>query len=342
MYPTFSLQKSLTCLQSTLLDWVAAIFALPLGQCDTDVRRVDLILHNICLCASQVDAELAELATIEDADRLLDGEDNQRWRRDFMRQFNREDMSALALHRLTPSLISKRFEHEEVDHLEFVRQNTTIPVPRIHQAPCGWPVMDFIEGEMLCLCWDRLSPLMQFRVACTMRLYVKQLRGIKRDTVGRLKSGRVGGLICEWGEYDPFETAGHFARFCEYITFSFWRAKRVPVAPGGIRLMRPQIDWTPVFTHGDLNSSNILLDRRGTLWILDWGTAGFYPRSMESFCTSVTDDSCNLAPSWYRRYHRFVYDSNEEEYAFWAWFHANMAQVCSGTIDIASRNYYEL
>ena len=185
MYPTFSLQKSLACLQTTLLDWIAAIFALPLSQCNKDVSQVSPVIINPRLCEPQVDAELAELATDEDAERLFDGEYNQQWRRDFMRQLNREDSKALVLDRLTPSLISKRFEREEVDHLEFVRQNTTIPVPRIHQATCGWPVMDFIEGEMLCLCWDRLSPLMQFRVACTMRLYVKQLRGIKRDTVGR-------------------------------------------------------------------------------------------------------------------------------------------------------------
>jgi aminoglycoside phosphotransferase (APT) family kinase protein len=43
----------------------------------------------------------------------------------------------------------------------------------------------------------------------------------------------------------------------------------------------PATPSTLVFTHHDLAPRNLLLDRRGQLWVLDWDYAGWYPRYFE-------------------------------------------------------------
>ena len=218
----------------------------------------------------------------------------------------------------------KGFSPAEIANIEFVRRNTSISVPRIHTTPSGYTVMDFIDGEMLCSCWHKLSTLMQFRIACTMRLYVKQLRSLKNKTVGALENGHVGGIAFELDDYGTFKSSEHFARFCEWVALDIWAERAV--VPSKSRVARPQIDWSPVFTHGDLNSSNILLDKRGSLWIIDWEMAGFYPSSMEAHCMRTVDEDRKFVPSFHRRYRRFIFNQTHEEERFWICFTANISR----------------
>lgn len=247
---------------------------------------------------------------------------NQNWRNSFEKRLKIKNKGFLTANRLTPSLLVKGFAPGEIASMEFARRNTTISIPRVHMTPCGWPMMDFIDGEMLCECWDRLSTLMQFRVACTMRLYIKQMRSLKHETVGALENGHVVGIPFDSEDYGTFKSPEHFARFSEWVAFDSW-ADRAMVASKS-RVARPKIDWTPVFTHGDLNSGNILLDKRGSLWIVDWATAGFYPSSMEVHCMRTTDEGHKLVPSLHRYYRPFIFDSVHEEELFWGCFSTNI------------------
>lgn len=142
---------------------------------------------------------------------FLDSDLNQTWRTGLLRRANAKQDFTLFMDRLTPSLLRKPFQIGEGANMEFIRQNTTISVPRIHRTPQGGMFMDFIEGEMLYECWDKLSTLMQFRVACTVRLYIKQMRALKCPTVGSLHNGYVGGgMLFDDQDYGTFEDVQHF------------------------------------------------------------------------------------------------------------------------------------
>ena len=211
--------------------------------------------------------------------------------------------------------------------MEYVRRYTTIPVPRIHHPDLDWLVMDHIEGEMLYECWHKQSTFMQFRIACTLRLYIRQLRSLKDANVGALSSGQVSGILFQDYNFGPFDSARRFKGFCEYVSLVGWdmrarlyrsRGQPIPPAP------RVPVDWTPVFTHGDLNPSNILLDKRGTLWLIDWAFAGFYPPWMDSLVMRHFDEDVfrdSVSRSWVRYRHFIAGKTSADDGHFWDCFY---------------------
>ncbi|KAL1671461.1 hypothetical protein EV122DRAFT_284899 [Schizophyllum commune] len=62
---------------------------------------------------------------------------------------------------------------------------------------------------------------------------------------------------------------------------------------------RPDLTIQPapqhILVHQDLVPRNMIVDRRGTLWIVDWGHAGYYPVFMEY---AGMDAARGLAMSW--------------------------------------------
>lgn len=193
--------------------------------------------------------------------------------------------------------------------MDYVRRYTTIPVPRVYHPHLKWLVMDHVDGEMLYECWNKQNAFMKFRIACTLRLYLKQLRTLKGANVGALGSGQVSGILFQDHQFGPFDSTRRFKRFCEYLSVIGWemRVNMCDITPTPPPPRVP-VDWTPIFTHGDLNPSNILLDKQGVLWVVDWAYAGFYPPWMDSlvmrhFNEDVLCDS--VSPSW-TRYRHFI------------------------------------
>ena len=123
------------------------------------------------------------------------------------------------VHRVSHSLLAKRAEPSERASMDYVREHTTIPIPRIHRPDMSTLLMDLIDGDMLYECWDRMSIFMQFRIACTLRLYVKQLRSLRRETVGAVDTGYVGGILFGEDLYGPYNSLPDFRRFCEYVSY---------------------------------------------------------------------------------------------------------------------------
>ncbi|KAI1789342.1 hypothetical protein LXA43DRAFT_1021738 [Ganoderma leucocontextum] len=289
---------------SYLLDCVAACFALSSPGLPADVP-----------------SELAALATDSDVLKLMDNPLDVTWGEELKRRLGVEDAPYVTVNRITPSLVVKSPSPSERASLKFVRQNTSIPIPRDLCPHLSYLVMDFVDGKMLYECWDKLSRFMQFRIACTLRLYTKQLRSLTRPTPGALDSGRVRGAIFDEYVYGPFTSARSFRRFCESVAFHGWHT-RVLGGDGSTipPLPRPGPAWTPIFTHGDLNLSNIMLDRRGGLLIMDWANAGFYPPTMESIAMRQIDEvfhAEDVPPSW-RCYRSFIAGgTSREEEEFW-------------------------
>lgn len=251
------------------------------------------------------------------------------WAKHLLQRLHLEDFPmSPRVHRISHSLLAKRAEPSERTSMDYVQKHTTIPIPRIHRPDMGTLLMDLIDGDMLYECWDRLSMFTQFRVACTLRLYVKQLRSLRRETVGAVDAGYVGGILFGEDLYGPYNSLQHFRWFCEYVSYVGWRTVAMMERDQGRQprpLPRSDFDWTPVFTHGDLNPSNMLYDRQGTLWILDWDFAGFYPACLES--VTMWHMGANVhpedTPSSWSRYRKFIGGSTtDDEERFWYSFYS--------------------
>ena len=246
------------------------------------------------------------------------------WGEELKRRLGAEDAPYVTVNRISPSLIVKAPSASERASMALVRQHTTIPVPRDLCPHLSYLVMDFVDGEMLYECWDKLSRLKRFRVACTLRQYMKQLRSLTRPAPGRLGDGCASGVVFDDSVYGPFPSLRSFRHFSELVAFHGWRAKALR-AIGANEAVPPLLcpdlsNWTPVFTHGDLNMSNVVLDRQGSLWIVDWANAGYYPPSIESIAMRRVDGVMHaedVSSSW-RRYRSFIAGSvSAEEEEFW-------------------------
>ncbi|KZT00512.1 uncharacterized protein LAESUDRAFT_732244 [Laetiporus sulphureus 93-53] len=107
--------------------------------------------------------------------------------------------------------------------MEYVRQHTSIPIPRAYHNHFSWLIMDRVDGQMLYECWNEQSAFMKFRIACTLRLYVNQLRSITSERAGGITDGMIGGVVFDHVERGPFDSVRRFRRFCELVSFVGWK-----------------------------------------------------------------------------------------------------------------------
>ncbi|GBE85852.1 hypothetical protein SCP_0803740 [Sparassis crispa] len=234
--------------------------------------------------------------------------------------------NASTVHKITPSLVVKRFTRTELENMLYVRRHTKIPVP---QPRClnlsDWLAMDLVDGQMLVDCWDSLSFFMQFRVACTLRSYISQLHQLTRDVPGPVDGGSFSGALFDETEYGPFPSSRSFRLRCEMIAHIGWaryvrhlRSEQRPIPPppivGG--------DWSLSFVHADLGPSNMILSKEGVLWIIDWADAGFFPHWLEAVGMQRYFDTPRVPKSW-RWLQWFVTGSCPAYKNLWGYFMAD-------------------
>jgi len=212
-------------------------------------------------------------------------------------------------------------------NMQFVRAHTTIPVPQPRYTHLKtWLVMEFVDGKMLLECWDSLSYMLQFRIVCTLRGYLTQLRKLTGDRPGSIVGGVVEGPLFDCEDRGPFQSEEEFRLWCEMVAVSGWTSivrSRVrgqdwsesdipdPPVVSGITG-----HWPFTFIHGDLNLSNIMLSVDGVLWIVDWASSGYYPSWLESVAMKLDDD----APISWKRWRWFVAGSDPRLDHFWDLF----------------------
>ncbi|KAI8981380.1 hypothetical protein BD414DRAFT_538170 [Trametes punicea] len=297
---------------NAFLDWIASCFALPPPS----------------RSSSTVNEELAMIATDRDVSELV--RKATAWDDELKKRLRAENAWGVRVHRITRALLAKRpASSSERVSMEYARQNTSIPIPRTYLPHLSWLLMDFIDGQMLTECWHRQSVFMQFRIACTLRLYVKQLRSLKRPTVGTVDTGHVGGIFFQEEVFASLGSVRRFRQFCDMVALEGWKVITRRDAEAGTPLPPVPVmpsDWSPSFIHGDLNSSNIFLDKQGSLWLIDWDAAGFYPPHLESLAMRFVEDELNqdlMPPSW-ARYRQFIAGTTTAEVKEY-WMHVYTA-----------------
>ncbi|TRM69031.1 kinase-like domain-containing protein [Schizophyllum amplum] len=162
---------------------------------------------------------------------------------------------------------------KEAKAMEYVRQSTTIPVPRVHMAfehgDDGYIVMDRVEGKPL----EALTMLRM--TAAEMVNIVKQLKSILTQ-LSQLHPLSPDEAYHGWPD-DPFpvhafghEHPTHRLNSLEEF-FNYWAMGKHEVLPFG-----PEHRGS-VLAHGDFKGGNIMVLGDQVTGVIDWETFGYYP-----------------------------------------------------------------
>ncbi|TFY53561.1 hypothetical protein EVG20_g10059 [Dentipellis fragilis] len=321
--PSSSIFGSLSSFRNTfismLIDTVVACFALPVAH-----------------TTKNVDSELAAMPSDDAIDQLCKSAIASTWGTQLAQILKAPSPSDVPAHRVSDSLIVKWPTSSERASMILAQHSTSIPIPRVHHPHLKHLVMDFIDGEPLIESWHKMTWFMQFRVACTLRRYVRQLQSLKSSRIGGVDNGRIHGVLFGENSHGPFASPIRFRQFCEVFVYDSWRSYvELHCSPGDPLPRLPQMRscWDPVFVHGDLNMSNIILDRSNTLWIIDWATAAYCPASLESqsmryFNDVMWPNNYHVSPHTWRRYRQFIAGpTDKEEDEFWDFLACNISRA---------------
>ncbi|KAH9487205.1 hypothetical protein JR316_0001274 [Psilocybe cubensis] len=228
--------------------------------------------------------------------------------------------------KIAPNLILKNLNPFESYNCSFVRAHTNIPVPQPRYTHLKqFFVADLIPGRMLLECWDSLSSFYQFRIACTLRGYVSQMRRVTSDRPGGIKLGHVRGVLFDPNLWNgPFRDVETFRNWIVNITYldrvhrdQGFRMKNPNMPPPPtppLPELLPDSEWNLVLTHCDLSLSNIILSDDGVLWVIDWEWGGFYPPWIESRGMK----RYTWAPASWKRWFTFIAGASDNTDHIWS------------------------
>jgi hypothetical protein len=186
----------------------------------------------------------------------------------------------------------------EGENILYVSERTSVPVPRVYAIyqqddaegrKCTYIVMEHVDGRALNECWDTLKLDAKEAVASQLRGCLDQLRALPSPNgFSNLDNGPLyDGLFLTEEEQPaingPFKTETDITEALvlklEQEGDSFPAEKASYYRHVLPRVLRA--DGKPTFTHAGLQTKNIMLRPDGTIVILDWHTAGWYPRYWE-------------------------------------------------------------
>ncbi|KAH9221242.1 kinase-like domain-containing protein [Leptodontidium sp. 2 PMI_412] len=183
----------------------------------------------------------------------------------------------------------------EGENMLFVAQFSSIPIPQVYAiytdkgTGMNYIVMENVGGQSLASCWPTLATTAKAAVADRLRGVLDQLRNIPcpgdQRYYGSLGNRRLDDSLF-WTADDtavingPFETE---AQLNEAMVRKYLHNNTLPQKAGFYKRILPLVlqNHDPVFSHADLQRKNILMRNDGSLVIIDWETAGWYPSYWE-------------------------------------------------------------
>ncbi|TKA64550.1 hypothetical protein B0A49_09936 [Cryomyces minteri] len=185
----------------------------------------------------------------------------------------------------------------EAASLEFIRRHTSAPVPKVYCAferhGQTYIVMERIKGHKLADGWSERSEKSRTCILAQLRRILEEIRSIP-STHGSAVASVDGGSLYDMrlpglGLGYPKQTPLRFGPFDDIPAFHRWlRRPASTVADhfgpevNELINLHEQTDWgSPVFTHGDMTSLNVLVQGDSVVGIVDWETAGWYPSYWE-------------------------------------------------------------
>ncbi|KAI2678101.1 hypothetical protein CBS147355_5102 [Penicillium roqueforti] len=213
----------------------------------------------------------------------------------------------------------------EAEALHLASTRTTIATPKLLSAyildGVGYIIMSYEVGEPLNKYWDRVPKTEQDRVLEQLRDCVNQMREIPGDFIGGVDGSpcRDGVFEAGYGDYTSYSHGPYPSEesFDEGMIQALRDRMPFKVLQGEhdvessffnseymlYQTVRGIKNHKIVFTHGDLHAGNILVRADGTVVLLDWGLAGFWPEYWEFY--RVIHHS-PWRPSWDRMVEIFI------------------------------------
>lgn len=201
---------------------------------------------------------------------------------------------------------------QEAATMKFVADNTSgVPVPKVHCAfvhkDRAYIVMERIQGESLPRAWRRLEsdPAALAKIFEQLRRILQELRSLQPPADAGVQSC-TGGSLYDSRNTRAFPRMGPFRTVHDFHTWL--RDSLEPSEGKPENWHEEEQDWqdlidmaalqdgpwpAPVFTHGDLNPSNIFVRGDEVVGIIDWETAGWYPNYWEytsSWTVSINNE----------------------------------------------------
>ncbi|KAI5856910.1 kinase-like domain-containing protein [Tricharina praecox] len=227
--------------------------------------------------------------------------------------------------------------NDEFAILEFLRENTRIPVQRgLHEwldkeSQVHFSLKTKIPGESLESLWPTLTWREKERMADETAKYLKELRGLTSNYYGRVKeSGNVDTLMFNYPQPKP---QGPFATQDELWNAMVATLKgQIPrKALSRLRAQMPEcLPWT--YTHGDLGFGNIIVRNGHVVGILDWEWSGYFPCWWE-YVKFRAGLSIWIDREWWDLL-EYRLEKHQDAYEFYDKFHSLVWKVESATRSI--------
>ncbi|KAK4141600.1 kinase-like domain-containing protein [Dichotomopilus funicola] len=178
---------------------------------------------------------------------------------------------------------------QEGENMYFVQHSTQIPVPKVYalfhdeRTNMDFIVQEYISGTDLDLVWGTLDTNQKQNIASQLhRQPIRDFHFLDWDRDGQ---HYLDSLIS-----GPHETEDQWIEAMWQCVIKASVIRRDPEDQYMLPLVRHyyQIIFKghePVFTHGNILPRNIMLQEDGTVVLIDWERAGWYPSYWEFCCT---------------------------------------------------------
>ena len=190
----------------------------------------------------------------------------------------------------------KRDDAEEANAQTLVLEQTTIPVAQVRRVVkkgdgTFFVIMDYIKGPTLANVWGSFSFWKKLKVAWILRGYVRQLRRLEAPPdapPGPISSfGPSKYSIPVFGRIPrgPFKSYAELSAFFQTRVERSLRAWPHISANDPIRTTKFDDSEPLVLCHLDINPRNVIVGEDDRLWLVDFGSAGYFPPWFEYVST---------------------------------------------------------
>ncbi|KAH8884177.1 kinase-like protein [Thozetella sp. PMI_491] len=185
----------------------------------------------------------------------------------------------------------------EGHNMLYVAESTTVPVPKVYaiyqcreeRGVVTYIVMQYVPGATLLESWDSLDKARKTTVALTLRTYFDRLRQLQPP-------GYFGNITGGPPLDDMFSATQNTLDIktslatedelidCIIRQYSIETGERMAYKTQYYQHVLPTIlrgNGSPVFSHNDFQRKNVLVQPDGTLVIIDWEFASWYPTYWE-------------------------------------------------------------
>ncbi|OGM42618.1 hypothetical protein ABOM_009584 [Aspergillus bombycis] len=201
----------------------------------------------------------------------------------------------------------------EAENMKFLAANSKVPVPKVYAAfrdpgtKKTYIIMQYLHGDTLQKLLPSLTQAEKAAICNSIKNAITELRSIPPPGYfGMLnRQPYLDGVF--WTKALDPKISGPFENQ-EDMNLAILRRLRQTESDQYIQLLRTMVNRTlkchrTVFTHGDLQPKNIMVERLGDrdgcpefrVTLLDWESAGWYPEFWD-FCNATI--ACRFKPDW--------------------------------------------